>query len=64
MSTRNFGMVGKAYRTSSEAFRDDDDATAIQRPQSSDFSGIGSFLGALLFLAVFAYGFWLTIGRF
>lgn len=64
MSTRNFGMVGKAYRTSSEAFRDADYATAIERPTSSDFSGFGAFLGALAFLAVFAYGFWLTIGRF
>lgn len=64
MSTRNFGMVGKAYRTASEAFKDADYATAIQRPESSDFSGFGAFLGALAFLAVFAYGFWLTIGRF
>ena len=64
MSTRNFGMVGKAYKTASEAFKDADYATAIERPESSDFSGIGAFLGALLFLAVFAYGFWLTIGRY
>jgi hypothetical protein len=64
MSTRNFGMVGKTYRTASEAFRDADYATAIHRPQETDFSGIGAFLGAMLFLAVFAYGFWLTIGRY
>lgn len=64
MSTRNFGMVGKAYRTASEAFKDADYAYAIERPELSDFSGIGSFLGALAFLAVFAYGFWLTIERF
>lgn len=64
MSTRNFGMVGKAYRTASEAFKDADYATAIERPESSDFSGIGAFLGAMLFLIVFGYGFWLTIGRF
>jgi len=64
VSTRNLGMVGKAYKTASEAFRDADYATAIERPQSCDFSGFGAFLGALVFLAVFAYGFWLTIGRF
>jgi hypothetical protein len=64
VSTRNFGMVGKSYKTASEAFRDADYATAIERPQQTDFSGIGAFLGALVFLAVFAYGFWLTIGRF
>lgn len=64
MSTRNFGMVGKAYRTASEAFKDADYATAIQRPESSDFSGFGAFMGGLLFVAVFAYAFWLTIGRY
>ena len=64
MSTRTVGMVGKTYKSASEAFKDADYATAIERPESSDFSGIGAFLGALLFLAVFAYGFWLTIGRY
>jgi hypothetical protein len=64
VSTRNLGMVGKAYKTASEAFRDADYATAIERPHQTDFSGFGAFLGALVFLAVFAYGFWLTIGRF
>jgi hypothetical protein len=64
MSTRNFGMVGKAYKTASEAFKDADYATAIQRPESSDFSGFGAFMGALTFVVVFSYGFWLTIGRF
>ena len=64
VSTRNFGMVGKAYKTASEAFKDADYATAIERPKSLDYSGFGAFLGALLFVAVFGYGFWLTIGKF
>lgn len=64
MSTRSIGMVGKSYKSVSEAFKDADYATAIERPQSSDFSGFGAFCGAMLFVAVFAYGFWLTIGRF
>jgi hypothetical protein len=64
VSTRNIGMVGKSYKSTSEAFKDADYATAITRPELSDFSGFGAFLGALVFLAVFAYGFWLTIGRF
>ena len=64
MSTRTVGMVGKTFKSASEAFKDADYATAIERPESSDFSGFGAFLGALAFLAVFAYGFWLTIGRF
>jgi hypothetical protein len=64
MSTRSHGMVGKTYSSASDAFRDADYATAIERPYQTDFSGIGAFLAALAFLAVFAYGFWLTIGRF
>jgi hypothetical protein len=54
-------MVGKTYRTASEAFNDADYATALQRPESSDFDGFGAFCGALLFLAIFAYSFWRTI---
>ena len=63
MSTRSHGMMGKTYKSDSEAFKDADYATAIQRPHSSDFSGFGAFCGAMLFLAVFAYSFWRTIGR-
>ena len=58
MSLRSIGMVGKTYKTASEAFRDADYATAIQRPIQGDFDGFGAFLGALLFVAIFAYGFW------
>jgi hypothetical protein len=54
-------MMGKTYKSASEAFKDADYATAIQRPQSSDFSGFGAFCGGMLFIAVFAYGFFLTI---
>ena len=57
MSTRNFGMVGKSYRTASEAFRDANYAEAIERPYQTDFDGFGAFLGALAFLVVFAYCF-------
>jgi len=62
MSTRSLGMMGKTYRSASEAFKDADYATAIQRPQSSDFDGFGAFCGGMLFIAVFAYSFWRTIG--
>jgi len=58
MSTRSLGMVGKTYKTASEAFKDANYATAIQRPRQSDFDGIGAFLGGMLFVAVFGYGFW------
>ena len=43
MSTRTFGMIGKTYRTASEAFKDADYATAITRPQSSFWAWIRSF---------------------
>ena len=62
MSTRLQGMIGKTYKSASEAFKDADYATAIQRPESSDFSGFGAFCGGMLFLVVFAYGFWKTLG--
>lgn len=55
--------VGKTYTSVSQAFRDAEYATAIQRPTKSDLSGFGAFLGALVFIAVFAYGFWLTISK-
>jgi hypothetical protein len=55
-------MMGKTYRSASEAFKDADYATAIQRPQSSDFDGFGAFCGGMLFIVVFAYSFWRTIG--
>jgi hypothetical protein len=62
MSTRSQGMVGKTYKSASEAFKDADYASAITRPESSDFSGFGAFCGGILFLAVFTYSFWRTIG--
>lgn len=55
-------MVGKTYKSSSEAFKDADYASAIQRPESSDFSGFGAFCGGMLFVAVFAYSFYRTLG--
>jgi hypothetical protein len=61
MSTRSLGMMGKTYKSVSEAFKDADYATAIQRPKSSDYDGFGAFCGGMLFVAVFAYGFWRTI---
>jgi len=63
MSTRSLGMVGKTYKTASEAFKDADYATAIQRPQSSNIDGFNGLIMALLFVAIFAYGFWQTISH-
>ena len=63
MSTRNLGMVGKTYKTASEAFKDANYATAIQRPQSFNIDGFNGFIMALVFVAIFAYGFWQTISH-
>jgi len=64
MSTRSFGMVGKTYKSASEAFKDASWSVAIERPQKNEYSGFWAFLGALAFLGVFTYGFWLSINRF
>jgi len=63
MSQWNYGE-GKTYRSASEAFRDADYATAIEGPQQSEYSWFWGFVGALAFVGVFAYCFWLTIGRY
>jgi len=63
MSKFNYGL-GKTYNSASEAFRDADYATAIHKPETTDYSGFGAFMGALAFVAIFAYCFWLTIGRY
>jgi len=60
LSTRNNGL-GKTYKTASEAFKDADYATAIDRPEEPEYDLLWGFLGALLFVAVFGYGFWRTI---
>jgi len=47
MSTRSFGMVGKTYKSASEAFKDATWSTAIQRPAKSEYHHIWSILGVL-----------------
>lgn len=55
MSTRSFGMVGKSYKTVSEAFKDANWSTAIQRPQESEYSHIWAILGVITALGVITY---------
>jgi hypothetical protein len=57
-------MVGKSYKTVSEAFKDAEYASAIERPQEGEYDIFWGFLGAMAFLGVFAYSFWITIGRY
>lgn len=42
MSTRSFGMVGKTYRTASEAFKDAEYACAIIKPPNSFWAWLRS----------------------
>ena len=56
MSTRNFGMVGKAYKSASEAFKDADYANAIDMPEKSDYDYIWAVL-----VCLFSLGFVLAL---
>ena len=47
MSTRSFGMVGKSYKTASEAFKDASYATGIEMPEKSEYSHFWALLGIL-----------------
>jgi len=64
MSTRSYGMMGKTYKSAQEAFGDANYYVAIQRPEKSEQGVFWGFVGALLIVAIFGYGFYLTISRF
>ena len=57
MSTRNFGMVGKTYKTAQEAFKEPDYYTAIQRPQQSEYSHLWCVLGVIFVLVGIVFVF-------
>ena len=57
MSTKSFGMVGKSYKTTQEAFKEPDYYTAIQRPQQSEYSHIWCILGVLCVLVGIVFMF-------
>jgi hypothetical protein len=57
-------MVGKTFKSASEAFKDADYATAIETPAEGEYSWFWGFVGALAAVAVFGYCFYLTISRF
>jgi hypothetical protein len=55
-------MVGKTFKSASEAFKDAEYASAIERPRESQYDFFWGLMGALLFVAVFGYSFWRTLG--
>jgi len=60
----NYQRWLKSPRTLSEAVKDTEYCSAITRPKESEYGLLGAVLGALAFVAIFGYGFWLTIGRY
>lgn len=48
MSMRSFGMVGKAYKTASEAFKDADYANPIEMPEKAEKDYLGVIAVCLL----------------
>ena len=57
MSTRSFGMVGKTYKTASEALKDASWCTAIQRPDKSEYSHLWVIFGVLAGLGIVVWLF-------
>ena len=54
----NYQRYLKSPRTLSEAFKDAEYATSITRPEDGEYSLFWGLLGALMFVAIFGYGFW------
>ena len=54
----NYQRYLKSPRTLSEAIKDAEYATSITRPEDGEYSLFWGLLGALLFVAIFGYGFW------
>lgn len=48
MSMRSFGMMGKTYKTASEAFKDADYANAIEVHQKTDYDYVWVVLVCLI----------------
>lgn len=61
--TTRYIRYTQTAKTASEAFKDADYATAITRPEEPSYGGFGALLGVLLMVAIFGYGFWLTISH-
>ena len=57
MSTRSFGMVGKSYSSTSEAFKDADYATALEMPLKSEYSHLWVVFGVIAGLGIVVWLF-------
>ena len=52
MSTRSFGMVGKSYKSASEAFKDASYATGIEMPLKDEYSHLWAVFWVLAGLGI------------
>ena len=55
MSTRSFGMVGKSYKTVSEAFKDAEYATGIEMPQKTEYDHLWAVFGVIAALGLIVW---------
>ena len=55
MSTRSFGMVGKSYKTASEAFKDADYAQGIEMPLKGEYDHLWAILGVIAALGLIVW---------
>ena len=55
MSTRSFGMVGKSYKTASDAFKDADYAQGMEMPLESEYSHLWAILGVIAALGLIVW---------
>ena len=57
MSTRSFGMVGKTYRTSQEAFKDATYATGIEMPSKDEYTHLWAVFWVIAGLGIVVWVF-------
>ena len=55
MSTRSLGMMGKTYKTASEAFKDADYAQGMEMPDRSEYSHLWAILGVIAGLGLIVW---------
>ena len=56
--TTRYTRYTQTAKSVSEAFKDAEYATSITRPEDGEYSVFWGLLGALMFVAIFGYGFW------
>lgn len=57
MSTRSFGMVGKSYKSASEAFKDATYANPLEMPLQSEYSHLWVIFGVIAGLVAIVFIF-------